>query len=598
MKEDAGLDKVIIYGAGASGRVVYDYLRYVGLQDKVHCFCDKNARSMTLPTRYASDGMSVLTFEETTDIDCPYVIAVITDQYHDEIAKMLEAHGKRYYNDVFEWLTEQGMDAIREFYDADGSACAPEKVCAEYIERSLYFVKRRLDPKHIMSRRERIKVRIPHVFSPVFNSIQSLAEYMAGEGCDVELIVDGADAETAAQAKSTGLRYVTADAYDIADDRPDIMIFNFAHAPAPYIAVGGYEKINENCGYVAVLPYSTVMMDNGEGGNTVTYRKVLSPLRYDSLIVSKPLYKHMADNYHDVVCMPNPKFDQIYRKLVNAEIGSEAKHEKLKDRRGVLWASDHHMTRHEGMGINNCIDRYFSDICRYFEDHRNMALIFRPFVVLIQELLEHNVWSEDDCKSIRRYFDDSPNMIWDDSPDYSWAYAASDAILTDSGSGIIYSYLPTKMPIMLLFRNRYVDCDYNKELTKHYYKAYEWSDVKDFIEMVARSEDPLYDARMRTVEEFIPDFDGRCGERIGRYIIDDYLKNAAIGDRPTGQLSHHPNRALTSSISASSYTSSRSGCHMIAVRRGEVQATASIAPSSATAVTRSGGAASNADIVW
>ncbi len=41
--------------------------------------------------------------------------------------------------------------------------------------------------------------------------------------------------------------------------------------------------------------------------------------------------------------------------------------------------------------------------------------------------------------------------------------------------------------------------------------------------MVRRGDDPLYDDRMKTVEQFIPDFDGKCGERIAKYILDDFF---------------------------------------------------------------------------
>lgn len=516
------MQQVILYGAGALGQGLYAFLRLIGRHDIVRCFCDANAQHIVLDNSWRADGVEVRRFDETVGMGLPYVITIVSEESRREVAEMLTARGMRYHISPLDWLKEIGI----EFDEQSYAAAIAERDHAtikkmDIIHRSIPFVKRRLDPARILGSRRRIKVRIYHMNAYVFNSIQTVAEYLRDRD-DVDLkLVTGADADAIEQAERLGVDHVVCSDYDIAQDAPDVFISNYPpYSRKAYEVVGGFEKLAEHCRYIAVIPFFNVMMGD-EGWGRVLFEGKLKP---DSIFVSKTLYDSVSKYNPNVYCMPNPKFDTIYNAL-QAQYDDPA-WAKISGKRAIIWAPDHGLSGWF-MSPTLSVDVYFTDIISYFRSHPKLALIFRPHRWLIRELVDFGIWSRQDLKDIRRHFDRSANIIWDDSNDYASAYARSDAVMTDPRCGIIYSYLATKKPILSMFRDGINDTDYNPDLSKHYYKAYSWDDVRSFIEMIARGEDPLYEDRMRTFEEYLPNFDGRYGARIGEFIIEDYLCKVA-----------------------------------------------------------------------
>lgn len=539
------MTKYIIYGANSLGQALYDYLCHKGIQEYVYCFCDKNADSIAPSPAMLANNASVLTFDQVRSLKMPYVIAAspktaaaiyafIKEDSSDAVA----------FDDVDAWLKEIGADISSDIAAAlkDDSLRDTLKTIYEYLnakERSADAARDRMALAHLpmasstptADDRRKTKIRFTFAANFFFNSIRSLILYLADRDDTDLLCVINSKAESyitdgmSESLESMGIACIQSDDYRIEDDLPDIFINNHAHESSLYMAMGGYEKLNEYCRYIAVLP-----LDGINYGTfpflAEMYRSVLDPLRYDVIIVNRSIYDMMSALFHNVVCMTNPKFDAIYAKLSHKKQFDRA-WDKISNKKVILWAPTHGCFG----GLHNrnriCVsyDKYFMDIVDHAAKHNDIALIFRPHIVTVNDLVRQGVWTEEELRSVKRYFADSSNLIWDDSDDYSPAFAVSDAVMTDPGCGILYSYLPTRKPILEMFRDSYaVLWEQNEHLTKNYYRSYDMDGIRAFIEMISRGEDPLCEARMRILEEYIPDFDGKCGQRIGEFILNDFKK--------------------------------------------------------------------------
>jgi len=244
-------------------------------------------------------------------------------------------------------------------------------------------------------------------------------------------------------------------------------------------------------------------------------------------------YKKLAREGYDIshcVEMGNPKFDTIYRKLSAPAALPEA-WEKICGKKVFLWAHDHLYRSH-----NFTFDQYISAILDYFTTHSDVALIWRPHNAFIRELRGRSVgdpgvdkigpiWTPSDFDTLRRWFDESPNLVWDEMPDYSYAYAAADAIITDVRCGITVSALPTGKPLCVFYRMGVPEVpEQFPELIDNLYQVRNRTQAIEFFEMIRRGEDPMKAQREKAFHECVYAFDGKNGQRMKDFIVEKYFE--------------------------------------------------------------------------
>ena len=398
--------------------------------------------------------------------------------------------------------------------------------------RDIEAVRKRLNVQLILGdcAKPKVKVRVSHSIPHMWNSIQTVVERLCQKAnLDVEIILCSMNQNDLDRMKEQmdvgGYKYTYVDNYNIELNKPDIMLFYIANTDVHFnFYRGGVETIRRNVKYIAVVPFDNAVKFEKES-KMHTYFDLVKRLKADIFIVAKPIYKIIKDSYANIVQMDSPKFDIIYRKMKdNVSIPESWK--KLNGKKIVLWTTIHgHDERGDRNKFSKCVafDLYVKEVIDYFRKHQNMGLIFRPHPAYIEELTcQHQIWTQKDLQKMKDYFNSTENMVWDDSSDYANAFAMSDALLTDDGTGIVLSYLPTRKPVCILRRNSLEIFTGTSDITQNYYKANDFSDVKDYFEMVERGEDPLFEDRICTVNDLIPVFDGENGKRIADKIIDDF----------------------------------------------------------------------------
>lgn len=90
-------------------------------------------------------------------------------------------------------------------------------------------------------------------------------------------------------------------------------------------------------------------------------------------------------------------------------------------------------------------------------------------------------------------------------------------------SGLIFTYLPTKKPILYLKPPRSEEGAYDKHMLENLYQADNLQDIENFLKMIAEGRDILREQRLQTIQEYIPNFDGENGVRVKK-MIEKYFK--------------------------------------------------------------------------
>ena len=245
---------------------------------------------------------------------------------------------------------------------------------------------------------------------------------------------------------------------------------------------------------------------------------------WDSLVYNKLT----SDGYDTSCCveMGNPKFDAIFEKLSQARSVLPDGWEKLSGKTTFLWAGTH---------ADGCyLVQYIKVIFDYFAEHCEAGLIFRPHPKLISELKQNGLWTEDEIKKIKSYFQKTPNIVWDESTDYSLAYQVADAIITDAGCGVTVSGLATLKPICACFSMNSPKYFCFPELFDGLYQVQSEQEMLDFFELIQRGEDPLKERREQAFRKCICHFDGKNGQRMKDFITEKYFEKygTSSGQQP------------------------------------------------------------------
>lgn len=321
--------------------------------------------------------------------------------------------------------------------------------------------------------------------------------------------------------KETGIDCLRWMEYNIAEDRPDIIILALANILAPeyrhiYWLCGNFSKL------FFALPYTlTGHYDESFSSRIASIAIRLQRFGLDYCFWDSLIYKKLKSDGYDIshcVEMGNPKFDAIYSKL--NKLNSFPKNwEKVRGKIVFLWATDH-----EWMSNNCTFDQYAEIVFRYFYNFSDAALIFRPHPYYINELKEVGVWTQQEIDQLKLYFSQSPNMIWDEDPDYSLAYDTANAIITDVECGITVSALSTKKPLCVFFRMGVPKHIEFPELIDNLYQVQSEQECIAFFEMIQRGEDPMKEQREQAFHNCICHFDGKNGQRMKDFIAEKYFE--------------------------------------------------------------------------
>ena len=412
---------------------------------------------------------------------------------------------------------------VRERLKLKNLISITEETAQDYLEKI-----KKEHPKGTTSdqAKKRIEVRIIfYGFAAMWNSLRSLAlAYLNDEKYHVVIIVcydtDG-QAKKLQVVADEGLEFKDARDYDIFFDDADIWITN-----AWNDLVFDHADFRNKEGLIITI--SPDLINGGMPAEEVLDQYRLLSDVSDFVLVDKTVYHEMKNagfNRNNIIPGSLLQYDNIYEKInsdndIYKATGQYQQWKKLEDKKVFLWATDHVWDTK-----NVTFDLYAKDVIQYFTEHPELGLIIRPHNMYPRELIYANVWTPFDLEAIRKYFQSSPNIIWDESSDISLAYKASDAVITDVNCGISVAGIALGKPLAILYRNDGNECiPKNQEIASNLYELKNMDDLKCFFEMVASGhEDETKKAsREKLFEKYISNFDGKNYLRIKDFIEKKY----------------------------------------------------------------------------
>lgn len=507
---DRGVDKFIIYPFGANGFRVKDILKEcfglepIAVVDNVYEKYNSAIISMdTLKKIYCKDMYVIITIEEDA------VNAEIENTLIEFIPFANIINLSKEKKEVEEKI-EKDKKEKKEKQESIAKSLRLSNILP--ISNILPYEKKKSD---------KIKIRIVHGRSLFWNSICTICKAFSEDlAFDVLIIIGNYKEEkTVNQVREAGYHYLLWDEYQIEDDKPDVLLL---------IHSWDFKTNLPNCRkytkLIVAAPMRTVIYEDSleqlwEDEERGFGRFCPDYYLYDSLV-----YRELRGSKffsHKIVEMGNAKFDGIYMAMQRKEYAGRWK--KLKGRTTVCWATSHGIQEFTIYKPVTAFDLYAKTFFQYAKNNPEMGFIFRPHSALINEMLQAGLWSESDVEKLSKYCSDSPNIVYDDTDTYDTAFSIADGILTDAVCGIMCSALPTLKPICIAYRSREMKL-YHEDLVKKLYSAYQSEDIIDFLEMLKKKEDPMFELRRKASSECVKYFDGKNGWRIKEFIKEKYYE--------------------------------------------------------------------------
>jgi CDP-glycerol glycerophosphotransferase (TagB/SpsB family) len=301
--------------------------------------------------------------------------------------------------------------------------------------------------------------------------------------------------------------------YDIYLEKPDIVIFLSPYdstRPQDY----HFASIQSQCSKTVYIQYALEIT----AGFIIDYF-FRQPIHIGCwrIYVRSERYKALFEKYcprgnDHVVVTGHPKMDLMYR-LESHTVCKELV-DKIAGRKVILW-NPHHTLSEEGWGTFLV---WYPVIMQIFKETPDIALVVRPHPLLLKNLRslpEGNAA----LLEFMQFANESNNVILDTSEEYLDSFSLSDALISDESS-LLLEYLPTRKPILFTPKaGRSLLNEDGEELVRHLYVGKTESDLRDYVAMIARHEDPMLEERVAQIDLLLYHVDGKAANRI----IEDML---------------------------------------------------------------------------
>lgn len=220
-----------------------------------------------------------------------------------------------------------------------------------------------------------------------------------------------------------------------------------------------------------------------------------------------PVVKEYAKKYgfrngENIAVWGHPKADHYIDMAKNRKNIPDEWKKRIGNKKTILW-TPHHLIELDSNGTGTWLI-WGEKILSLALNNPDIMFIFRPHPLMMGALVNGKHISEAQMVSLENRIRNSKNIIWDDSKTYHNAFNAADAIITD-GTTFSFEFLYTHKPILLTPRNMQGFYFY-EEMLESYYIVNELADVENFIEMIRRGKDPLYQNRLKLFQDhfFVP----------------------------------------------------------------------------------------------
>lgn len=452
-----------------------------------------------------------------------------------EDSLMLDGEAERYYCDghyeaiyreEVSYLNEfrrRGLQLVQRFPLARGSQAG--QVSMLYLLH--YPSQARLELGHEAQSRAkaRTSVAILHQLPESWGNVRSVWQALRNDASiDVSVILLPflhADYNWSRQASERyldeqGVPYVQWDELDLDSLGFDVALFTSPYdltRPLPY----QFCELRDRVRFTAYIPYG---LEVGGGEVNLGFQFGQPVAMHASAVYVRSagaramFTRHCATGDGHVVVSGHPRMDGL-ADLERFAI-DPALTELIGTRRAVLWNAHFSFDADQW----STFDLLALDILAAFAARSQLALLFRPHPLLWRKLINLGVFDESGIAQLKRELSER-GVIIDERPDHRHAFAASSAMMSDTGS-FLMEYLVTGKPVLYLVNPHGLGLnEEGKAVARYYDRAENAAGVEAFLDGLG--DRPLDDMqrRKKAIEEFFYGFDGQAGQRVV-----DHLKSA------------------------------------------------------------------------
>ena len=333
--------------------------------------------------------------------------------------------------------------------------------------------------------------------------------------------------------------------YDIEQIRPDI---TFISQPYESVTVPMFYPENiAKYSKLVYLPYfTTLLLNKDSSAFKLNVQKCSWKIACHSETMRQHYKNSASEKGRNVIVSGLPKWDYVYGKnKENVDIPADWA-AKLDGRTVFLWNT--HFTTDIGEKFREMLD--FIDV---FAKDNKLALIWRPHPMSEAVIKVYRPDLYGKYLDLIRRVTESENMLIDANSSYLPAFVCSDALITEYSS-LMEQYLLTDKPI-LFASGMTPEATHEKFTTADglfdFYKlpmAFSLSEKEEFIRKIADGCDEWVDVRRELRDTYLPNADGKCGERLAEALINEFAaltcntketvinKVLVIGDRTDSDL--------------------------------------------------------------
>ena len=204
----------------------------------------------------------------------------------------------------------------------------------------------------------------------------------------------------------------------------------------------------------------------------------------------------------NVVTSGFPKLD-IYN---NEECTNDVWKNSVPNRKRVIWAP--HWSFGDADLAFSTFDKYYMYFYDFAKEHNEIEWILKPHQRVYTWAVQTGLMSKTEVDEYFDKWDKLPNAHVYNEGNYMDIFRTSDALITDCGS-FLAEYLPSKKPIIHLYRP---EAEYNEvgyKLINTYYRCTTFTDIERIIKQVIIMEDDYkYTEREKIMENVVPNKEG------------------------------------------------------------------------------------------
>ena len=319
--------------------------------------------------------------------------------------------------------------------------------------------------------------------------------------------------------------------FSVQDEEPEIIYIHNPYDDTNNLTRVPKEYYSRNLkGYTKCLVYSPYFTIGSYVPGMSNYHYLNAGSKNaDKIVVqceaAKKIYKQYGYAEERLITYGSPKVDAVVNRLQEPLELEEEWREKLKDK--YVFLMNTHLSYFPKAVSENRQDifEHYEAIVEDILQRQNCALIWRPHPLLKSMLEERFPQCAEFIQKIEDKVASADNGIVDKTSDYIKSFKCSHAMVT-TYSSLLNEYMITGKPAYILDESQTKESHDRSPLKRNYNyflfgeKITPWN---EFIDMVFKEEDPMYEKRKETVKQAFTTLDGSVGIKIHKEVIDTLM---------------------------------------------------------------------------